>query len=178
MQREGFGEGDAGAVEREMPYGAGREAGPEPHEGKRNFCTGLCIGACMLDLILSPPLSAGPPSTPRNVSFSLVGTQLSLWWQPPSDHGGRKDLTYSISCQRCSVLACEPCEASVVFSPSASGLNNTSIDVDGLEAYTNYSFTVKARNGVSEVSPFPQRTSPAVWVSVGHAGESPRWAGE
>nr|XP_042710965.1 ephrin type-A receptor 1 isoform X2 [Chrysemys picta bellii] len=110
-----------------------------------------------------------PPSSPRNVSFSLVGTQLSLWWQPPSDHGGRKDLTYSISCQRCSVLACEPCEASVVFSPSASGLNNTSIDVNGLEAYTNYSFTVKARNGVSEVSPFPQRTSPAVWVSVGHA---------
>ncbi|KAM7180796.1 ephrin type-A receptor 1 isoform 1-T1 [Macrochelys suwanniensis] len=110
-----------------------------------------------------------PPSTPRNVSFSLVGTQLSLWWQPPSDRGGRKDLTYSISCQRCSVLACEPCEASVVFSPSASGLNNTSIDVDGLEAYTNYSFTVKARNGVSDVSPFPQQTSPAVWVSVGHA---------
>ncbi|CAM4437490.1 ephrin type-A receptor 1 isoform X1 [Caretta caretta] len=136
--------------------------------------TGATACPCNLGFYRAPTESQSvacsrPPSTPRNVSFSLVGTQLSLWWQPPSDHGGRKDLTYSISCQRCSVLACEPCEDSVVFSPSASGLNNTSIDVDGLEAYTNYSFTVKARNGVSEVSPFPQRTSPAVWVSVGHA---------
>ncbi|XP_075759524.1 ephrin type-A receptor 1 isoform X1 [Pelodiscus sinensis] len=109
-----------------------------------------------------------PPSLPRNVSFSLMGTQLSLWWQPPRDRGGRKDLTYSISCQRCSVRACEACEASVVFSPSDSGLTSTSVEVDGLEAYTNYSFTVKAHNGVSEVSLSPPRTSPTVWVSVGH----------
>ncbi|XP_074857907.1 ephrin type-A receptor 1 isoform X2 [Carettochelys insculpta] len=109
-----------------------------------------------------------PPSPPRNITYSLVGTQLFLRWQPPSDRGGRKDLTYSVSCSRCSVQACNPCEAGVVFSPSASGLNNTSVEVDGLEAYTNYSFTVKARNGVSEVSPFSQRTSPAIWVSVGH----------
>lgn len=115
-------------------------------------------------------LPVGPPSAPRNVSFSLIGTQLSLWWQPPSDHGGRKDLTYRVSCQRCHFLSCEPCEAGVVFSPSASGLTKPAVDVDGLEAYTNYTFTVEAHNGVSGMGPAPQRTAPAVWVSVGHAG--------
>lgn len=115
-------------------------------------------------------LFLGPPSAPRNVSFSLIGTQLSLWWQPPSDHGGRKDLTYTVFCQRCHFLSCEPCEAGVVFSPSASGLTKPAVDVDGLEAYTNYTFTVEAHNGVSGMGPAPQRTAPAVWVSVGHAG--------
>ncbi|KAJ7418612.1 Ephrin type-A receptor 1 [Pitangus sulphuratus] len=110
-----------------------------------------------------------PPSAPRNVSFSLIGTQLSLWWQPPSDHGGRKDLTYTVFCQRCHFLSCEPCEAAVVFSPSASGLTKPTVDVDGLEAYTNYTFAVEAHNGVSGMGPAPQRTAPAVWVSVGHA---------
>uniref|UniRef100_A0A8C3XWT7 Ephrin type-A receptor 1 n=1 Tax=Catharus ustulatus TaxID=91951 RepID=A0A8C3XWT7_CATUS len=99
-----------------------------------------------------------PPSAPRNVSFSLIGTQLSLWWQPPSDHGGRKDLTYTVFCQRCHFLSCEPCEAGVVFSPSASGLAKPAVDVDGLEAYTNYTFTVEAHNGVSGMGPSPQRT--------------------
>lgn len=115
-------------------------------------------------------LLVGPPSAPRNVSFSLTGTQLSLWWQPPSDHGGRKDLTYRVFCQRCHFLSCEPCEAGVMFSPSASGLTKPAVDVDGLEAYTNYTFVVEAHNGVSEMGPAPQRTAPAVWVAVGHAG--------
>ncbi|XP_030309563.1 ephrin type-A receptor 1 isoform X3 [Calypte anna] len=110
-----------------------------------------------------------PPSAPRNVSFSLIGTQLSLWWQPPSDHGGRKDLTYTVFCHRCHFLLCDPCEAGVVFSPRASGLTKPAVDVDGLEAYTNYTFAVEAHNGVSGMGPAPQRTSPAVWVSVGHA---------
>ncbi|XP_015727895.1 ephrin type-A receptor 1 isoform X2 [Coturnix japonica] len=110
-----------------------------------------------------------PPSAPRNVSFSLIGTQLSLWWQPPSDHGGRKDLTYTVFCQRCHYLSCDPCEPGVVFSPSASGLTKTAVDVDGLEAYTNYTFAVEAHNGVSGMGPAAQRTAPAVWVAVGHA---------
>uniref|UniRef100_A0A8C9L7G8 receptor protein-tyrosine kinase n=1 Tax=Pavo cristatus TaxID=9049 RepID=A0A8C9L7G8_PAVCR len=122
-----------------------------------------------LDLILSFMFLVGPPSAPRNVSFSLIGTQLSLWWQPPSDHGGRKDLTYTVFCQRCHFLSCDPCEPGVVFSPSASGLTKTAVDVDGLEAYTNYTFAVEAHNGVSGMGPAPQRTAPAVWVAVGHA---------
>ncbi|OXB76301.1 UNVERIFIED_CONTAM: hypothetical protein H355_014709 [Colinus virginianus] len=52
---------------------------------------------------------------------------------------------------------------------SCVGLTKTSVDVDGLEAYTNYTFAVEAHNGVSGMGPAPQRTAPAVWVAVGHA---------
>lgn len=68
-------------------------------------------------------------------------------------------------------MSCEPCEAGVVFTPSASGLTKPAVDVDGLEAYTNYTFAVEAHNGVSGMGPAPQRTAPAVWVAVGHAGQ-------
>ncbi|XP_013921468.1 PREDICTED: ephrin type-A receptor 1 isoform X1 [Thamnophis sirtalis] len=110
-----------------------------------------------------------PPSPPRNLNVSLAGTQISLWWQPPLDWGGRQDLTYNVSCQRCHFL-CEPCESSVTFSPSAFGLPKPSVIVDGLEAYTNYSFTVRAHNGVSGLGPASHNsTSFPIWVSVGHA---------
>ncbi|XP_018886546.1 ephrin type-A receptor 1 isoform X4 [Gorilla gorilla gorilla] len=36
----------------------------------------------------------GPPSAPRNLSFSASGTQLSLHWEPPADTGGRQDVRY------------------------------------------------------------------------------------
>uniref|UniRef100_A0A7M4FX06 Ephrin type-A receptor 1 n=1 Tax=Crocodylus porosus TaxID=8502 RepID=A0A7M4FX06_CROPO len=109
-----------------------------------------------------------PPTAPRNISFSLMGTQLSIWWLPPSDQGGRKDLTYSVLCRHCH-LVCEPCNPGVVFSPSSSGLTKPSVDVDGLEAYTNYTFTVEAHNGVSEVALTSQSPTASIWVSVGHA---------
>lgn len=118
----------------------------------------------------------GPPSAPRHLNFSLVGTQISLWWQPPLDRGGRQDLTYNVACQICHFLVCEPCESSVTFSPSALGLLKPSVVVDGLEAYTNYSFTVRAHNGVSGLSLASHNsTSSPVWVSVGHAGELLQW---
>lgn len=111
-----------------------------------------------------------PPSAPSNVTFAFVGTQLSLQWLPPIDQGGRKDVYYSVSCQRCNSLLCEPCESKVTFSPSASGLTKTSVIVDGLEAYFNYSFTVQAHNGVSGLSPnLRPSTNSAIWVSVRHA---------
>ncbi|XP_042307252.1 ephrin type-A receptor 1-like [Sceloporus undulatus] len=114
-----------------------------------------------------------PPSAPHNVTFSLVGSQVSLSWQPPIDQGGRSDLSYNVSCQRCNFLVCEPCESDVVFSPSALGLTRPNVVVDGLESYTNYSFTVLAHNGVSGLSSASHKsTSSPIWVTVGHAGES------
>ncbi|XP_062985065.1 ephrin type-A receptor 1 [Elgaria multicarinata webbii] len=112
-----------------------------------------------------------PPSAPRNVSVSLVGTQVSLSWLLPLEQGGRKDLSYNVSCQRCHFLVCEPCGSSVAFSPSALGLTRPSVVVDGLKPFTNYSFVVRAHNGVSsELSPALQSsTSSPVWVSVGQA---------
>uniref|UniRef100_A0A6J0VEA7 receptor protein-tyrosine kinase n=1 Tax=Pogona vitticeps TaxID=103695 RepID=A0A6J0VEA7_9SAUR len=111
-----------------------------------------------------------PPSAPQNVTFSLVGSQVSLSWQPPIDQGGRKDLSYNVFCQRCNFLVCEACESGVTFSPSAFSLTRPSVVVDGLEAYTNYSFTVQAHNGVSALSPALRKsTSSPVWVAVGPA---------
>ncbi|XP_048360444.1 ephrin type-A receptor 1 isoform X2 [Sphaerodactylus townsendi] len=109
-----------------------------------------------------------PPSAPRNLSSTFSGSQLSLAWKPPIDHGGRKDLSYSVTCENCRLLLCEPCETSVAFSPSASGLTSPSVVVDGLEAYNNYSFTVRAHNGVSALSPTSHSSaSSAIQVSVG-----------
>ncbi|KAH0628534.1 hypothetical protein JD844_009854, partial [Phrynosoma platyrhinos] len=111
-----------------------------------------------------------PPSAPHNVTFSLAGSQVSLLWQPPIDQGGRSDLSYNVSCQRCNFLVCEPCKSDVVFSPSALGLTRPNVVVDGLEAYTNYSFTVRAHNGVSGLSSASHKsTSSPIWVTVGHA---------
>ncbi|XP_054858243.1 ephrin type-A receptor 1 isoform X2 [Eublepharis macularius] len=111
-----------------------------------------------------------PPSAPRNLSFSLSGSQVSLAWQLPIDRGGRQDLSYSVSCQHCTQAACEPCAGGVAFSPGASGLTSPSVVVDGLEAYNNYSFIVRAHNGVSALSPASHNSDSAVvWVAVGHA---------
>ncbi|XP_060092926.1 ephrin type-A receptor 1 [Heteronotia binoei] len=111
-----------------------------------------------------------PPSAPRNLSFSLLGSQLSLTWKPPVDQGGRKDLSYSVTCENCRLLLCEPCESGLAFSPGTSGLTSPSVVVDGLEAYSNYSFTVQAHNGVSALSPTSHSSArSAIQVSVGHA---------
>ncbi|XP_062827812.1 ephrin type-A receptor 1 [Anolis carolinensis] len=111
-----------------------------------------------------------PPSAPHNVTSSLVGSQVSLTWQPPIDQGGRSDLSYNVSCKRCHFLVCEPCGSDVVFSPRALGLTRTNVVVDGLESYTNYSFTVRAYNGVSGLSSASHKsTSSSVWVTVGYA---------
>ncbi|KAM9485289.1 ephrin type-A receptor 6-like isoform 4-T5 [Salvelinus alpinus] len=47
-----------------------------------------------------PPTMActRPPSPPRNVVFNLNDTCLQLEWSPPSDMGGRRDLTYNVLC--------------------------------------------------------------------------------
>nr|XP_056704459.1 ephrin type-A receptor 1 [Euleptes europaea] len=130
---------------------------------------------CLKDFFRAPDedqtaVCTRPPSAPRNLTFSLSGSQLSLAWQPPIDQGGRKDLSYSVACKNCRPLTCEPCETSVAFSPGASGLTGLSVAVEGLEAHNNYSFTVRAHNGVSELSPSSQSGAASpVRVSVGYA---------
>ncbi|XP_077777181.1 ephrin type-A receptor 1 isoform X1 [Podarcis muralis] len=112
-----------------------------------------------------------PPSAPHNVTVLIEGTEVTLSWQAPTDQGGRKDLSYSVSCQRCSSPKCRPCESSVTFSPGALDLTQQSVVVSGLEAFTNYSFVVRAHNGVSELSPalYSSSSSSPVRVLVGHA---------
>uniref|UniRef100_A0A1A7YZC9 receptor protein-tyrosine kinase n=1 Tax=Iconisemion striatum TaxID=60296 RepID=A0A1A7YZC9_9TELE len=94
-----------------------------------------------------------PPSPPRDLVYTLKQSTLILDWSPPSDSGGRLDLTYSVGCRRCVGRQCEPCGASVGFVPQQVGLTDRTVTVVNLLPNTNYTFTVEALNGVSELLP-------------------------
>uniref|UniRef100_A0A673KBX8 receptor protein-tyrosine kinase n=1 Tax=Sinocyclocheilus rhinocerous TaxID=307959 RepID=A0A673KBX8_9TELE len=108
---------------------------------------------------LDPPSApcTCPPSPPRDLVYTLKQSTLILEWAAPNDSGGRGDLTYSIGCRRCvgppraPQVQCEPCGASVGFVPQQSGLTERTVTVVNLLPNTNYSFSVEARNGVSEL---------------------------
>ncbi|XP_053189868.1 ephrin type-A receptor 7-like isoform X6 [Scomber japonicus] len=94
-----------------------------------------------------------PPSPPRDLVYTLKQSTLILEWAAPSDTGGRVDLTYSVGCRRCVGRQCEPCGASVGFVPQQVGLTERTVTVVNLLPNTNYTFTVEALNGVSELLP-------------------------
>lgn len=114
-----------------------------------------------------------PPSAPQNLSFSTSGTQLSLRWEPPRDTGGRHDIRYSVECLQCRGIAqdggpCQPCGKGVHFSPAASGLTTSTVQVQGLEPYANYTFTVKSQNRVSGLDS-SSPSSASLSINMGHA---------
>ncbi|XP_062982887.1 ephrin type-A receptor 6 isoform X2 [Elgaria multicarinata webbii] len=108
-----------------------------------------------------PPTMActRPPSAPRNVIFNINETALMLEWSPPSDTGGRKDLTYSVICKKCGSDAsqCEICGGGIRFVPRHSGLINSSVTVLDFISHVNYTFEIEAMNGVSELSFSPKQ---------------------
>lgn len=108
--------------------------------------------------LFSNCFSPGPPSAPRNVAFNINETALILEWSPPSDTGGRKDLTYSVICKKCGVDAsqCEDCGAGLRFIPRPTGLINNSVVVLDFVSHVNYTFEIEAMNGVSELSISPK----------------------
>ncbi|XP_048348565.1 ephrin type-A receptor 6 isoform X2 [Sphaerodactylus townsendi] len=110
-----------------------------------------------------PPTMActRPPSAPRNVIFNINETALMLEWSPPSDTGGRKDLTYSVICKKCGSDAsqCEICGGGIRFVPRHTGLINSSVTVLDFVSHVNYTFEIEAMNGVSELSFSPKQFS-------------------
>ncbi|KAM6446693.1 ephrin type-A receptor 6 isoform 3-T3 [Liasis olivaceus] len=108
-----------------------------------------------------PPTMActRPPSAPRNVIFNINETALMLEWSPPSDTGGRKDLTYSVICKKCGsdTSQCEICGGGIRFVPRHSGLINSSVTVLDFVSHVNYTFEIEATNGVSELSFSPKQ---------------------
>lgn len=114
---------------------------------------------------------SGPPSPPRDLVYTLKQSTLILEWAAPSDTGGRVDLTYSLGCRRCTGRQCEPCGASVGFVPQQVGLTERTVTVVNLLPNTNYTFTVEALNGVSELLP-NKRFYTQVNVSTSLPGES------
>ncbi|KAG5852798.1 hypothetical protein ANANG_G00066390 [Anguilla anguilla] len=114
-----------------------------------------------------------PPSPPRNVVFNINETSLYLEWSPPSDTGGRKDLTYNVLCKRCGSdpQQCELCSGGLRFVPRPQGLTNASVTVLDFTAHANYTFEIESLNGVSELSSVPRPVA-AITVSTDQGGPS------
>ncbi|KAJ8256028.1 hypothetical protein COCON_G00198920 [Conger conger] len=120
-----------------------------------------------------PPTMActRPPSPPRNVVFNINETSLFLEWSPPSDMGGRKDLTYNVLCKRCGgdPRQCELCGGDLRFIPRPQGLVNASVTVLDFTAHANYTFEIESFNGVSDMSSFPRPVT-AITISTDQGG--------
>lgn len=95
-----------------------------------------------------------------------------LEWSPPSDTGGRKDLTYSVVCKKCGSDAsqCEICGGGIRFVPRHTGLTNSSVTVLDFVAHVNYTFEIEATNGVSELSFSPKQFT-AITVTTDQDGK-------
>ena len=125
--------------------------------------------------------SSGPPSAPRNLVSLINDTALFLQWMPPSDTGGRKDITYNILCKRCDgsdmdsgATQCEPCEPDLRFIPRALGLTGTSVAIQDYAMHANYTFHVEAANGVTGLG-VAIRSLANITVNTHQAGELQRF---
>lgn len=123
---------------------------------------------CLFSLLLL----TGPPSPPRNLLFNLNDTCLMLEWSPPSDTGGRRDLTYNVQCKRCGPEPgqCQLCEEELRFLPQPLGLTTASVTVMYFSAHANYTFEIESLNGVSDMSSFPRQVA-IITVSTNQGGE-------
>ncbi|XP_028991929.1 ephrin type-A receptor 6-like isoform X1 [Betta splendens] len=122
-----------------------------------------------------PPTMActRPPSPPRNLMFNLNDTCLMLEWSPPSDTGGRRDLTYNVQCKRCGPEPerCQLCEEELRFLPRPLGLTNATVAVVDFSAHANYTFEIESLNGVSDLSSFPRQVA-VITISTDQSGPS------
>ncbi|KAM4561652.1 ephrin type-A receptor 6-like [Fundulus diaphanus] len=122
-----------------------------------------------------PPTMActRPPSPPRNLMFNMNDTCLMLEWSPPSDTGGRRDLTYNVQCKRCGPAPnhCQLCEDELRFLPRPLGLTNATVTVTDFSSHANYTFEIESLNGVSDLSSFPRQVA-AITVSTDQGGPS------
>ncbi|XP_023686012.1 ephrin type-A receptor 2-like isoform X2 [Paramormyrops kingsleyae] len=107
------------------------------------------------------------PSAPRHleaVTLESVVGKMELSWSPPAETGGRDDLSYGVSCERCDGAACQPCGERVRFDPPAAALQDPRVTVSELEPHLNYTFMVEARSGVSQFS--PQRATSSLTTAL------------
>lgn len=115
----------------------------------------------------------GTPSPPRNPAFNINETAVFLEWSPPSDTGGRKDVTYNVLCLRCGAdgQPCEACNSNVRFVPRPAGLTSTSVVVQDFVAHANYTFQIEALNGVSGMGRSTRQVA-NITVSTEQAGKT------
>ncbi|XP_035423800.1 ephrin type-A receptor 2 isoform X1 [Cygnus atratus] len=115
-----------------------------------------------------------PPSPPGSVTAMGLGAAVQLRWSPPTDTGGRQDVTYSVTCEQCWPESgeCRPCDGGIRYSQPPRGLAGTGVTVTDLEPHVNYTFTVEARNGVSSFS--THRSVATASISVNQTGKGHR----
>ncbi|XP_067108462.1 ephrin type-A receptor 4b isoform X2 [Osmerus mordax] len=132
-----------------------------PHSSSHQEKASECVCEPGFYLAESDPRSMActrPPSAPRNPISSVNETCVTLEWSPPSDTGGRGDVTYNLFCRKCSGdgRKCVPCGSAVHFVPRQFGVAVAAVLVTDLQPHSNYSFTVESQNGVSDLSPSPR----------------------
>lgn len=66
---------------------------------------------------------------------------------------------------------CLPCGADVLFLPGQTSLKTTKVVVSELRAHTHYTFTVHARNGVSQAAGVGASQAASVTVTTNQAGQ-------
>ncbi|XP_023646310.2 ephrin type-A receptor 3-like [Paramormyrops kingsleyae] len=103
-----------------------------------------------------------PPSAPESLVSTVNETSVALEWTAPQDNGGRSDVTYNVHCSWCpgSGGACLPCggiAGGPHFLPRQLELTSPRVLVTDLLPRTNYTFSVEALNGISDLSPGPRR---------------------
>ena len=116
---------------------------------------------------------SGLPSAPRDLvatTTQLSAGKLLLSWNPPEDTGGRTDVTYTVECQRCEGILCQPCGEKIRYEPTSVGLTDTKVSVSELDAHLNYTFTVEAHSGVTVSASQPPSTS-ALTTFLHYTGE-------
>lgn len=121
----------------------------------------------------------GPPSAPGNPVSMVNETAVTLEWGAPRDSGGRGDVTYSVHCKKCSGETssgrdgerCVPCGNGPRFNPRQFGLMHPRVQITELQPHTNYTFSIEALNGVSDLSPSPRQLV-SVNVTTSQTGET------
>ncbi|KAI7809919.1 putative ephrin type-A receptor 3-like [Triplophysa rosa] len=138
----------------------------EEFEAPRMYCSGdggwlVPIGRCVCKSGFEENKDhcQRPPSAPENPISILNDTSVTLEWSPPRDSGGRGDVIYSVHCRKCAGdgKTCTPCSTSVHFVPRQFGLSIPKVLITDLLSNTNYSFSIEAVNGVSDLSPTPKQ---------------------
>uniref|UniRef100_A0AAZ3R298 receptor protein-tyrosine kinase n=1 Tax=Oncorhynchus tshawytscha TaxID=74940 RepID=A0AAZ3R298_ONCTS len=110
-----------------------------------------------------------PPSAPQQLISEVNETSVVLEWSAPLRLGGRTDIRYSVDCLQTG----NQTQIDVLFSPQQSGLGATRVCVSELQAHTRYTFTIGARNGVSQGHTAGARESVSVTLTTNQAAPSP-----
>nr|BAB68344.1 EPH receptor tyrosine kinase [Ciona savignyi] len=122
-----------------------------------DFASSICM--CISSYYRSPndmPDSpcTKPPAQPSTLQSSVNKTIVQLTWLKPRNNGGRTDVTYSVTCERCDATytLCSRCGDGADFIPGRTRLTKGSLLVRDLAPHTDYVFKVFSFNGVSAVS--------------------------